>query len=1010
MKLLRLSLQNLNSLKGKWEIDFTAPAFRDGLFLITGSTGAGKTTILDAITLALYGKTARTKISSSENEVMTRGTGVSFAEVDFRVNGTRYRAHWEQRRAREKGSGRLQGETYYLLDLDKGKEISERRKVDYARQIERLIGLTFDQFVRTVMLAQGAFDQFLTAEETERAEILEQATGTTIYARIGARIHDKTLAAEQTVRDLRMRMEGIIPVPEEEEQAWETEQDRLRKIFPVLQTHEKETTVALDWIRDGISLEKTARELQQEDAELDVEEEKMAEPFSRRERYASAASLIPGFEAWRTVDERVRSVRQRRIETKRREEKERGEIVAAEKKLDEAQRQMSVCARERKEREPLMKAALEMEKAISETQIRLQSEKKIEAELITQCKRLQAEVEGCRKRIHEQRIFQTLSQKVMEGSPLSVEEENIAKGTWIETFQIAQVNRQNEVEGEERVHLQERELEQAETIYEQREKNFQLLDAEMAKVENLAEQVDRKALVIQNYEEARKQLKDGDACPLCGALQHPYAAGNIPLRRETEKELKKIRDRRKKERDALLEEGKTLKWKRRNLDAMRNKAQQAAEMFLKVRGVFEQERTRVKTTIQQQIEKCKGGEKISAEQEEKKAEKARQCEMLRVELDNRQRDRAAIPIQDVEMEEKRLSQNEKRCQELVHSAQTQLAQCQATLAGTESEIRGLLTEEENLSAETEKRWTALTQAIQQAGFPDMESWEEVCCEKREMESIAEREKIMREMRQQWRGKCALNERQREVHSSQTVTDKSEEELEEMLRTAEKQVRETGERLAVLDLELKKAKAVAERIRELRGKLRLEEQRYGQWKTLDGWLGGVDGMRFKRYAQGLTLRMLLKKANPVLDRMTGGRYSMIWRTEESGQREGLLPVMVDHEQGDEFRPVKNLSGGERFQVSLALALGLSEMSGGSLKIESLFLDEGFGTLDDNALEMALDTLSAIQQAGKCIGVISHVRGVAERLTTQIQVKKRGGGHSVLEGAGVVSIDDRLEGEA
>ena len=163
---------------------------------------------------------------------------------------------------------------------------------------------------------------------------------------------------------------------------------------------------------------------------------------------------------------------------------------------------------------------------------------------------------------------------------------------------------------------------------------------------------------------------------------------------------------------------------------------------------------------------------------------------------------------------------------------------------------------------------------------------------------------------------------------------------------------------------------------------------------------MGGEKFKRYAQGITLRQLLVSANPHLAAMTQGRYEMVWNP-EAKDADKLLPSIVDKDQGGVTRPVTNLSGGERFQVSLALALGLSEMSSDKLSVDSLFLDEGFGTLDGKTLEAALDTLCRIQQNGKLIGIISHVAEVGERITTQIEVRKIGGGLSVLSGAGVSS---------
>ena len=139
------------------------------------------------------------------------------------------------------------------------------------------------------------------------------------------------------------------------------------------------------------------------------------------------------------------------------------------------------------------------------------------------------------------------------------------------------------------------------------------------------------------------------------------------------------------------------------------------------------------------------------------------------------------------------------------------------------------------------------------------------------------------------------------------------------------------------------------------------------------------------------------ANPHLARMTRDRYEMVW---DPASPE-LVPEMIDREQGDVRRAASNLSGGETFLVSLALALGLSNMASGRLQVDSLFLDEGFGTLDEDALDTALETLAGLQRQGKLIGIISHVPAIKERIRTQIQIQPQAGGRSILRGAGVIS---------
>lgn len=138
MKILRLKFLNINSLAGEWSIDFTAQAFNEGLFLICGPTGSGKSSVLDAILLALYGRTVRQDVSQSANEVMTRNTGECFSEIEFTSCGKTYRARWEQHRAYNKPNGNLQGEKHTLFDMGERKDISESRRGETGKRSPRL--------------------------------------------------------------------------------------------------------------------------------------------------------------------------------------------------------------------------------------------------------------------------------------------------------------------------------------------------------------------------------------------------------------------------------------------------------------------------------------------------------------------------------------------------------------------------------------------------------------------------------------------------------------------------------------------------------------------------------------------------------------------------------------------------------------------------------------------------------------------------------------------------------
>jgi exonuclease SbcC len=231
MRILRLSFKNLNSLAGEWTIDFTHPDYvTSGIFAITGSTGAGKTTILDAICLALYGQTPRlTRITQNDNEIMSRQTGECFAEVEFETAKGRFRCHWSQHRSRKRADGPLQAPKHEIVAAGSG-QVIESKLTAVARKVEEVTGMDFDRFTRSMLLAQGGFAAFLQATPDKRAPILEQITGTAIYSQISIKVHQCTSEQRKKLEAMRLELDGMqLLAPEEEERLHREQTERQRQ-------------------------------------------------------------------------------------------------------------------------------------------------------------------------------------------------------------------------------------------------------------------------------------------------------------------------------------------------------------------------------------------------------------------------------------------------------------------------------------------------------------------------------------------------------------------------------------------------------------------------------------------------------------------------------------------------------------------------------------------------------------------------------------------------------------
>jgi DNA repair protein SbcC/Rad50 len=277
MKILKLRFKNLNSLAGEWEVDFSHPDYTEtGIFAITGPTGAGKTTILDAIALALYGKTPRLdKISKSENEIITRQTGECFAEVEFETNKGSFRAHWSQRRSRGNADGALQQSQHEIADLITG-EVLENKIKNVLEKVEEVTGLDFARFTRSILLAQGSFAAFLKANSNERSEILEQITGTDIYSEISIKVHERNTAEKKKLDELQAFLGGLQLLGKEELDALKKDIESKNTDIQEVSVKKKESDTALGWLHAITKLEGELKDLEEAKKKHQKEKEKSA--------------------------------------------------------------------------------------------------------------------------------------------------------------------------------------------------------------------------------------------------------------------------------------------------------------------------------------------------------------------------------------------------------------------------------------------------------------------------------------------------------------------------------------------------------------------------------------------------------------------------------------------------------------------------------------------------------------------------------------------------------------
>lgn len=294
MKILQVRFENLNSLEGEWCIDFCHPAYEStSIFAITGPTGSGKTTLLDAICLALYGRTPRLKsISKSSNELLTRQKGQCYAEVVFATVRGSFRCHWSQHRARKSPQGDLQQPRHEIADAGSD-ELLENTIKNVAAMVEEVTGMNFDQFTRSILLAQGSFAAFLLATPDQRSPLLEQITGTSIYSTISQKVHERTSSQERECKRRNEELEALELLSEEDrhalQQRLESNSGRAQTLAAAVADIQKQ----LNWHDSVDALQRQVTALENEMNRLLIAEEKEAPKAGRLLRAKVAASLLP---------------------------------------------------------------------------------------------------------------------------------------------------------------------------------------------------------------------------------------------------------------------------------------------------------------------------------------------------------------------------------------------------------------------------------------------------------------------------------------------------------------------------------------------------------------------------------------------------------------------------------------------------------------------------------------------------------------------------------------------
>lgn len=939
MKILSLKFKNINSLKGEHYIDFNSPEYADSaLFLISGDTGSGKTTILDAISIALYGKTPRfNKISSTFNPLMSKGTGEMYSEVKFSEKGHTYTSRWSQRRAKGNKDGNLQNIECFIYD-EEGIPLN-RKKDEWEDKIIEITGLTYDKFTKAVILSQGKFSEFLSLDGNKKAEMLGDITGTKIYSDISKKVYERASNENNALSTLKARINDI-------------------HLFSELEIKEKKERVS---------------RLQNEVESVNNDIALLGDAINYRERKEILGEKEKAF-------------------TERNENKKPLEEKAEKERID-----FESFQREKEEREKLLYRVDSLDKDIDVTKKKIEETKR-DIETITlsiRKKNLEMEKEKESLRVAEKKLEEANSYITLDkdDSELSV---TITKAKEIEIQLSALKTKRSK--NEEEVKRLGKEVLQKEKLRDEAEQEYKALKVKEEKEkeslsslnkerdtilngvlpESIEKELERyqtkmlKEEAFKSLDDRRKELKDGEACPLCGALHHPYSDEAFILAHNAENtKLSCEIERLKALKNGLSIIDERIRKEEKELNGVMN---DVVSSF----GVLELRKQELNSSVE-------------------KKEKS-QTDLLQ--LDNEVKEteeRFSSLLGGIEVKEleKRLSAFER-----YKAMKEESERAVTAFTVKEKSILDFVSSKNEEKEEKEKSLEALNEIalsqvkeradlfIGNTGDERKRLQNELLLKKRNKEtSQKEYDEISDEINN-LSGQIKAIKDDIAIFEAKDNLYKNEEELEDKKSEKEHERSMLDQEKGALSQSLLTNSENEKAYKKLEKDIEAQGDICSRWNDLNSLIGSAGGNKFMEIAQAYTFKELIKAANKRLRKLSD-RYVLTYDYENK-----LDFSVIDTENDNNIRTAKGLSGGESFIVSLSLALGLSTFMAKDTKIESFFLDEGFGTLDEKNLNKAIDALLSLKEEGRTIGIISHVSALKDAIPVQIRVEKGG----VINGPG------------
>ena len=1120
MKLQKLTIHNIASIEDAF-IDFEAQPLADSeVFLITGKTGSGKSTILDAICLALFANTPRLKSTQMEGntkdeekditikdprQLMRRNTGEASVTLTFTgSNGVHYKAIWEVARARKKATGNLQNKTWQLKNLDQNYTISKDAEI--VAEIKTAIGLDFNQFCRTTLLAQGEFTRFLNSKDSEKAEILEKITGVDIYSKLGKKVYELTGDKEKDWKDAKRLVEGTTTFTDEEVAEKNRQIEGFETQYKAVKTANDEDKGKLGWIKADTALAVDF-------ANATVEHQQ-----------ALAAVESPDFKAKELLVKQWNDS----IEA-------RNWLIAMNKAEKDKTDQQRILSSLRLDYLDLLGGFAFAENEISKTKSELES-----VEVLLEAEKDKASVYGNAQTItgylsaiddgrtkieDNQQVVnegnKDLTEKLQPALKKAQDDANAAQADFdkgdaeikaqeeaVEALHLGDLRNQREKAKNllqnitttiERIDLYRQEKKRREETNKALEKTLAeivqkkenaaqlepLIRDARVKMDTCKEMLDKQTDTIHDYTKfLRQKLHVGDTCPVCmqeikNGLPHEEELAKLvvglqeaftnaenayqnllneknkqdaeikaaissyqsakdafekdtsletakrrvvdgcklcgiekieettpdkldSLQKQTEKEVaeldKKISEGENKD-AANREQRKVLETMRKSLDTLKSAVQTALQAVNECKSKIVMAEELLKTKMEEVSASETNAAKYITGQwdcdwrenpkefsdELKRKEAAYQINVQRKQTLNNQLSKLTdegTKVKEVITDIRQLMPEWKDLEATNIALQPDiLRKANGVKSGTSTALLQLKKAEEDLGSNSQKLETFLVghAEISKERLVELSGYAQQGINDLNLSLNTGKNNVLTK-------KTLLDDilRRQNVHKQEKPDIKEEETaeaLEARIKDVDSMLDEILSKKSAVSQELKSDEERKEQLGRLIEDANSKNADYQKWSRLNQLIGDATGSKFRKIAQSYVLDSLIHSANSYMKTLTD-RYTL-------KVAPGTFVISIeDAYQGYVSRAASTISGGESFLVSLSLALALSDI-GQQLAVDTLFIDEGFGTLSGEPLLNAINTLRSLHtKSGRHVGIISHVAELQERIPVQIQVVQEG----------------------